>query len=125
LEFERAVAVMHGSSPWMLGEEDGHSGDLTSRCTGWQSNGCGRTARSGGSDDLSSSESEFLRKRNSRKGGEQMQWQIMRLLRPFTGQRRKGGRYRGGEMVDGEWSSSMLPFRGEERKGQHPFRKGK
>jgi hypothetical protein len=27
LEFEHAVAVMHGSSPWMFGEEEGLSGD--------------------------------------------------------------------------------------------------
>jgi hypothetical protein len=28
-EFKRAVAVMHGRPPWMLGEEEGLSGDLT------------------------------------------------------------------------------------------------
>jgi hypothetical protein len=73
-EFKRAVAVMHKSSPWMLGEEEGLSEDLTGRSSGQRSDGCGRTVRSGGGDDLSSDESEFLHKRNSRKGREWMWW---------------------------------------------------
>jgi hypothetical protein len=33
-EFERAVAVMHRSSPGILGEEEGLSGDLTGHSSG-------------------------------------------------------------------------------------------
>jgi hypothetical protein len=33
-EFERAMEVMHGSSSWMLVEEEGLSGDLTGRSSG-------------------------------------------------------------------------------------------
>jgi hypothetical protein len=60
---------MHMSSPWMLGEEDGLSGDLTDRSSGRRSDECGQAARSGGGGDLSSGESEFLCKRNSKEGG--------------------------------------------------------
>jgi hypothetical protein len=48
----------------MLEEEEGLYGDLTDRSPGRQSSRCGRTTRSGDSGNLSSSESEFLRKRN-------------------------------------------------------------
>jgi hypothetical protein len=51
-EFEHAVAVMHRGSPWMLKEEEGLFIDLTSRNSGRQSDGCGRTRRSGSSDDF-------------------------------------------------------------------------
>jgi hypothetical protein len=54
-EFKHAVAVMHRSSLWMLGEEEGLSGDLTSRSLGRRTRSC---------DDLSSDKSEFLHKRN-------------------------------------------------------------
>jgi hypothetical protein len=47
--------VMHRSSLWMLGEEEGLSGDLTSRSLGRRTRSC---------DDLSSDKSEFLHKRN-------------------------------------------------------------
>jgi hypothetical protein len=60
--------VMHMSLPWMLGEEDGLSEDLTGRSSGWRSDECGRATRSGDGGDLSSSESEFLCKRNSKEG---------------------------------------------------------
>jgi hypothetical protein len=56
----------------MIGEEEGFSEDLTGRSSGRQSNGCGRTVRSGSDNDLSSSENEFLYKRNSKEGGELM-----------------------------------------------------
>jgi hypothetical protein len=68
-EFERALAVMHESSPWMLGEEEGLSRDLTGRSSGRRSDGCGWEARSGGGSNLSSGESEFLHKRNPKEGG--------------------------------------------------------
>jgi hypothetical protein len=35
-EFERATAAMDGSSPWMLGEEEGFFDDLTGRRSGRQ-----------------------------------------------------------------------------------------
>jgi hypothetical protein len=35
LEFECVVVVMHMSSLWMLGEEDGLFGDLTGHSSGW------------------------------------------------------------------------------------------
>jgi hypothetical protein len=44
----------------MLGEVEGFSGSSS----GWQSNKCSQSARSGGGSDLSSGESKFLRKRN-------------------------------------------------------------
>jgi hypothetical protein len=82
-------------------------------------------ARSGGGSDLSSSESEFLHKTNSKEGREWMRQWIMRLPTYFIGQRREGKRYRGGETVDGEWSSSMLPFWGERGRGITRFKKRK
>jgi hypothetical protein len=72
-EFERAVAVMHESSMWMLGEEEGLSGDLVGHSSGRWSDGCGLAVRSGSSDDLISSKSEFLRKRNPKEGRELIQ----------------------------------------------------
>jgi hypothetical protein len=33
-EFERAAAMMHGSSPWILGEEDGLSAALSAVARG-------------------------------------------------------------------------------------------
>jgi hypothetical protein len=33
-EFKRAVVVMHGSSPWILGEKEGLSGDLNGHSSG-------------------------------------------------------------------------------------------
>jgi hypothetical protein len=116
---------MHKSSPWTLREEEGLSGDLTGRSSRRQGNGCSRAARSGSNNDLSSSESKFLRKRNPKEGGESMRQWIMRLPTHFIGRRREGRWYRGWEMVDSKLSYSMLPFSGEERKGQHPFQKGK
>jgi hypothetical protein len=38
--------------------------DLTGRSSEWRSDRCGRATRSSGNNDLSSGESEFLRKRN-------------------------------------------------------------
>jgi hypothetical protein len=64
------VVVMHGSLSWMLGKEEGLSEDFIGRSSGRQSDGCGRVMRSGGYGDLSSGESEFLHKRNSKKNGE-------------------------------------------------------
>jgi hypothetical protein len=74
----------------MLGEEEGPSGDLTGRSSGRQSDGCDRTMRSGGDGDLSLDKSEFLRKRNTKEGGEWMCQCIMRLPTPFIGWRRVG-----------------------------------
>jgi hypothetical protein len=108
----------------MLGEQEGFFVDLTSHSSGRWGDGCGWTMRSGGGDDLSSDESEFLCKRNSKKGGVWIQRWIMRLPTPFLG-RREERWYRGGETVNGEWSSLMLLFWGEERKGQCAFQKGK
>jgi hypothetical protein len=54
----------------MLGEEEGLSGDLTGRSSGWWSDGCSRAVRSGDGSNLSFSESEFLCKRNLKEGGE-------------------------------------------------------
>jgi hypothetical protein len=54
-------------------EEEGISRDLTGRSLGRQIDGCGRTARSGSGDNLSSDKSEFLRKRNPKEGEEWMQ----------------------------------------------------
>jgi hypothetical protein len=119
------VAVIYGSLPWMLGEEEGLSGNLTSRSSGRQSDGCDRAARSGNDNDLSSGENEFWHKRNPKEGGEWMRQRIMRLLTPFIWQRREGKQYCGGETVDGEWSYSILSFQGEERKGWRLFWKGK
>jgi hypothetical protein len=48
--------------------EEGLSRDLTDHSSGRRSDGCGRVARSVGGGDLSSDESEFLHKRNSKKG---------------------------------------------------------
>jgi hypothetical protein len=50
----------------MLRDERGLSGDLISRSSGWQSDGCSRTVRSSGSCNFSSGESGFLRKRNQK-----------------------------------------------------------
>jgi hypothetical protein len=47
----------------MLGEKEGLFEDLTGRSSKW-SDKCSRAARSGGRDDLSSSESEFSCKKN-------------------------------------------------------------
>jgi hypothetical protein len=58
-------------------------------------------ARTGSDDDLSSGQSEFLRKRNPNEGGELIRRWIMMLLVPFIGQRR-GRWYRDGETVDDE-----------------------
>jgi hypothetical protein len=71
MEFESVAVVMHGSSLWMLDEEEGLFGDLTSCSSGRRSDGCSGAARSGGGGDLSSGEREreFLRKRNPKKGG--------------------------------------------------------
>jgi hypothetical protein len=74
----------------MLGEEEGLSGDLTGRSSGWWSDGCSRAVRSGDGSNLSFSESEFLCKRNLKEGGEWMRWQIMRLSVPLIGQGREG-----------------------------------
>jgi hypothetical protein len=80
---------MYRSSSWILGEEEGLSRDLTGHSSGRQSDGCGRAARSGSGDDLSSGESEFLCNRNpnavvdyeapgpfyrSKEGGETVPW---------------------------------------------------
>jgi hypothetical protein len=78
---EHTVAVMYGSSPRMIGEEDGLFGDLTS-CRR-QSDDCGWAVRSGSDGDLSSCENESLRKRNSNEGREWMWRRIMRLRTPF------------------------------------------
>jgi hypothetical protein len=64
VEFKCVAAVMHGSSPWMLGEEEGLSRDLINCSSGRRSNRCDWAARSGGDDDLSSDKSEFLCMRN-------------------------------------------------------------
>jgi hypothetical protein len=58
------MIVMHESSPWMLGKEDGFSEDLTGYSSGRWSDRCSRAVRSGGGRDLSSGESDFLCKRN-------------------------------------------------------------
>jgi hypothetical protein len=123
--FEHVVVVMHGSSPWVLEEEEGLSGDLTSHSLERQSDRCSQAVRSGDSDDLSSDESKFLNKRNLKKGREWMRRWIIRLLAPFIWRRMEGRRHRGEETVDDEWSYSMLLFRGKGRKVQHPFRKRK
>jgi hypothetical protein len=47
----------------MLGEEEGLSGDLIGCSSGWRDK-CSRMVRSDGDGDLSSTESEFLGKRN-------------------------------------------------------------
>jgi hypothetical protein len=83
----------------MLRKDEGLFEDLTGHSSRRRSDGCGQAARSGGSDDLSSGESEFLCKRNLKKCGEWMRWQLMRLLTPFIGRRREGRQYREGETV--------------------------
>jgi hypothetical protein len=108
--------MVHESPPWMLREEERLSEDLISRSLGRRSDGCGRAVRSGSSGDLSSGESEFLCKRNSKEDGEWMWRWIMMLPTPFTGRRREGRQYCGGKIVNGEWSYSMLLFQREERK---------
>jgi hypothetical protein len=50
----------------MLEEKEGLSEDLTSRSLERQSDRCGQVMRSGSDSDLSSGQSEFLRKRNSK-----------------------------------------------------------
>jgi hypothetical protein len=40
-EFKCAMVVMHGSSLWMLEEEEGLSGDLIDRSSGRRSDICG------------------------------------------------------------------------------------
>jgi hypothetical protein len=77
------VVVKHVSSLRMVEEEEGLSGDLTGRSSGWQSDGCNQMARSGGGDDLSSGETKFLRKRNSKECGEWMRRRIRMLPMPF------------------------------------------
>jgi hypothetical protein len=77
--------MMHGSSPWMLGEEEGFFGDLIGRTSRRHSDGCGRTTRSGGGGNMSSGESEFLRKRNLKEGRELMWRRIVRLSTPGNG----------------------------------------
>jgi hypothetical protein len=69
--FERAVVMMHGSSSWMLGEEEGlsASGDLIGRSSGRWSDGCSRAVRNGYSGNLRSDDREFLCKRNSKEEG--------------------------------------------------------
>jgi hypothetical protein len=94
----------------MLGEKDRLSRNLTSRSSGRRSDECGRLVRSGGNNDLSPGESEFLRKRNLKEGGESMWRWIMRLWTSFIGHGREERWYRGRETVVGEWSSSILPF---------------
>jgi hypothetical protein len=56
----------------MLRKEEGLSEDLTGLSSRRRSDGCDRVAWSDDDDDLSSSESEFLRKRNSNKGEQWM-----------------------------------------------------
>jgi hypothetical protein len=90
---------MHRNSPWMLGEEEGLSGDLTSRSSGWRSDECGHATRSGGNDDLSSGESGCLHKRKPKEGREWMRWRIVRLLALFIGRRREGRWCHGEKMV--------------------------
>jgi hypothetical protein len=80
---KHTVVVMYGSSPRMIGEEDGLFGDLTSCSSGRQSDDCGWAVRSGSDGDLSSCENESLRKRNSNEGREWMWRRIMRLRTPF------------------------------------------
>jgi hypothetical protein len=70
---------MHGSSPWMLGKEEGLFRNLVGCSSGRRSDECGQAARSGSSDDLSSGESEFLCKRNPKEDRELMWRRIMRL----------------------------------------------
>jgi hypothetical protein len=116
---------MHMSLSWMLGEEEGLSRDLNGRSSGRWSNECSRAVRRGGSDDLSSDESEFLRKETERKGGMDA---VADYKAPNAIYRReKGGEtvpWRG-EMVNDEWSYSMLLFWEGERKEQHLIQKGK
>jgi hypothetical protein len=81
------MVVMHGSSPWMLEEEEGLSEDLTGHSSGRWSDGCGRAVRSGSDNDLSSDESEFLHKRNSKEDREWMRQRVMKLSTPFIGRR--------------------------------------
>jgi hypothetical protein len=64
------VAVIYRSLSWILGEEEGLSGDLTDRSSERRSDGCGRATRSDSGNDLSSGENEFLHKRNPKEGGE-------------------------------------------------------
>jgi hypothetical protein len=79
--------------------------------------GCDRVTRSANDGDLSSGESEFLRRENQRKVRNGCSG---RLPLPSIGRRRVGRWCRGGETINDKWSYSMLPFeRGE--KGQHPF----
>jgi hypothetical protein len=69
--------VMQGSLSCMLGEEEVFSEDLTGHSSRLRSDSCGWAARSGSGSDLSSDESEFLRKRNPKEGGKWMlQWFI-------------------------------------------------
>jgi hypothetical protein len=60
---------MHMSSSCMFGEEEGLFGDLASCSSGCWNNGCSQVAKGGSGGDLSSNESEFLRKRSKLKGG--------------------------------------------------------
>jgi hypothetical protein len=69
-EFERAAAMMHRSSSWMFGEEEGFFRDLTGRNSGRRTSGCGQAVRSGSGGELSSDESEFLRKRTPKENRE-------------------------------------------------------
>jgi hypothetical protein len=117
--------MMHVSSPWLLGEEEGLFEDLISRSSGRRSDGCRPVVRSGSDGDLSFGNSKFFQNSNPKEGGEWMRRQIMRLLTPFIKGEREGRQCGGGETASDEWSSSMLLFRVEERKGQRLFRKGK
>jgi hypothetical protein len=51
-KFEHVVSVMHGSSMWVLGEEDGLFEDLIGRSSGRRSDECGQVVRSGRGSDL-------------------------------------------------------------------------
>jgi hypothetical protein len=85
----------------MLGEEEELFEDLTSHSSERRSDRYGRAARSGSGGDLSSDESEFLHKRNSKEDREWMRRRVMKLSTSFIG-RREGIWYSGGETVNGE-----------------------
>jgi hypothetical protein len=70
LSLRRAAAMMHMSSSWMFGEEEGFFRDLTGRNSGRRTSGCGQAVRSGSGGELSSDESEFLRKRTPKENRE-------------------------------------------------------
>jgi hypothetical protein len=68
-EFERTVTMMHESSPWMLGEEEGLSENLTNYSSGWRSDECGQVVRSGGGSNLSSDGASSYARGTQRKVG--------------------------------------------------------